>query len=706
MAVAGLLMAIQERAAARGMTLAALARASGMQPSNLRRMLKSTTASPQLGSVMRLLAPLRCRIGPAGAADPDELAGFLDDQRQRRGLAWEQLLEAGDVHGAKLAEAMMPNPERLPLDLVMRLADALEVTLMLVDVETTVATPVGVSASRRPRARVSTRDTQPVTHAPRASPPISVPPPPPSLSDPPSRITPPMPSVSPPRSVPSASPTSNGSLPPLRPPRLGRYRDAPPAPVQPRPLPATWTPSTRAHAVEVALFERIAGLSLDDLHESYTTAKDSFAKLKSIPLSVAAGLASLLRAGFSRRGRPPPEPEPEPTAGCFDALDATPFWKYWKASKLPDHRETESSIGYDSLGMLATHVALDQSWAVAIRLKARGQAHRVVAVLNKPHRGEVEVYSRPDSPVAINIGGELHAFRHVRSGPVFGELERGGRVYLLAAVSALLVLIEGRGEVARVVWGGRPERLKEVMVEMDSSVDTIEVEATSSAESSAALVELRERLATALSRCDELDAARKVAEVERNTAVTARRSIEEELAAERHARHVVEADLAAERDARQTAADALAAARTALEQEGETRSAMERLAAETMGKLIALLAQRTQELAAESERRAEAEARAVEAEVRVVETEARAAEAERARDASATENVEALRMFEAYTREVDERQRAMEAQLTKLENLRSEIAATRALTLPAPAASSTDRPATSRAKGLSKKWRR
>lgn len=712
-------MAIQERAAARGMTLAALARASGMQPSNLRRMLKSPTASPHLGSVMRLLAPLRCHIGPVGATEPAELAAFLDGLRQSRGIAWDQLLDAGGVHGAKLAAMMTSNPERLPLDLVVRLADALEVTLMLVDAEATVTAPVGVSAPRRPRARASTRDPQPVMHAQRASPEISVPPPSPSPSplplpgDPPSRMPPP--TACPPRSDPSPSPTSAGpSLRPLRPPRLGRYRDVPPEPVQPRPLPATWTPSTRTHAVEVALFERIADFSLDDLHESYTLARDSFTNLKSIPLSVLAGIASLFRAGFSRRRRPPPGPEPEPTAGCFDELDAAPFWRYWKASKLPDYRETESNIGYDSLGMLATHVALDQSWAVAIRLKARGQPHRLVAVLNKPHRGEVEVHSRPDSPLAINIGGDVHAFRHTRSGPIFGELEVRGRVYLLAAVSALLVLIEGSGEVARVVWGGKPEGLKEVMVEMDSSADIIEVEGVSSAEPSAALVELRDRLATALSRCEEFDAARRTAEAERTAAVTARRSIEDDLAAERSARRVAEAELVAEREARQAAADDLVAARTALEQEGETRSVMERLAAETMGKLMALVAQRTQELAAESERRAAAEAHAVEAETRATEAgaraaeaEARALEAEQARDAMAAENAEALRVFEEYTKEVDERHRAMEAQLTKIHGLEGQIAATRAL-IPTVqvTATSPDRPATSRAKGLSKKWRR
>ena len=101
----------------------------------------------------------------------------------------------------------------------------------------------------------------------------------------------------------------------------------------------------------------------------------------------------------------------------------------------------------------------------------------------------------------------------------------------------------------------------------------------------------RDRLAAALSRCEELDAARKTAEVERTAATTARRYVEEELAAERSARRHAETEVAAEREARQAAAEALAAARTALEQEGEARNALERLTAEAVGKLMTLLAE-------------------------------------------------------------------------------------------------------------------
>ena len=689
-----LLIAIQERAATRGMTLAALARASGMQPSNLRRMLKSTTASPHLGSVMRLLGPLRCRIGPAGAIDPAELAAFLDDRRQRQGLAWEQLLEPGD--GARLAAVMMPNPERLPLDLVMRLADALGATLELVDAESPATAPTGASVPRRARPRGSSQHIK----LPRASPPKTAAPPcSPAASSSPVDLPPPaispVQATTPPRSDSSPSlPSAGPSLSPLRPPRLGRYRDAPPEPVPPRRLPATWSPAPRTHGFEVALLERVGDLKLDDLRESFAIALEGFAKLKSIPLGIIAGTANLLHAGFSRR-RPPPSPPPaEPPAGCFDALDPRPIWKYWKSSKLPDYQPIDSRIAYDSQGMLASHVALDQNWAVVIRLAASGQAHQVFAVLTS-NSGEVELHSRPNSPLEIQIDGEPHAFRYVRSGPVFGELEVRGRVYLVAAVAALLVVIEVRGDTARVVWGGRPEKLREVMVEMGSSTD--EVEVASNTELSPALIELRDQLATAARQITEPETAGGAAEVERAAAVTARQPLEDELTAERSARRVAEMELASERGALQTATDALAATRMALEQEVEARAATERLAAETIGKLMALIAKRTEDLATESERRAAAESRA--------------AEAEQARLALAAENAEALRMFEEYTAE---QQRAMgaqmtqvDAQLARIEALQNEMTAVREqMPSTAPAAPSVDRTHAKRAKGLSKKWRR
>lgn len=655
MAVNGLLVAIQARAAARGMTLAALARASGMQPSNLRRMLKNSSASPQLGSVMRLLEPLRARIGPAAAAAPGELAAFLDGLRRRRGLRWEQLLEPGDVHGARLASAMMPNPERLPLELVMRIADALEVPLVLVDADAPAA-PAGSATPRRSRARGA--DTE--SDTPRVPSPESSTAPGPARSEPPARASLPRPDA--PRA------TASG-LPPLRPPRLGRYRDAPPGPVPPRSRPEAWR-SSRPHALEVALLERI---STDDLRAVLATMSDSFATLKSVPLSMAAGLARLVEVWLDRR-RAPAEPDPEPPPGCFDALDPTPLWQVWQASKRPGYQATDSAIWYDRLGMVATHLALDASSAVSIRLAARGHAPRLLAVLSSPTGGTTEVLSRPDVPLEIHVDGELRAFDHVRAGPVFGELAVGSSVYLLAAVSALLVLIVGQGDTARVVWGGRPEKLKEVMVEMVSSPEEGQEEASLLNESAAALDELRAQLATAQRRCAELEAARATAELERVAGATSRRAAEDALEAEREARRTTE--------------NALAAARAELDEEAARRAVLDQTAAESLGKLMALVATRTQELAAESELRAAAEARGV--------------QAEQERDALASEVAELFRLLQQFEQQTHEQDRRTDA---KLADMHAKIQTLQDAHQGALAGAAEPPPA-KRAKDLSRKWRR
>ena len=93
MAKLKLLTAIRAQVAERGITLTDLARAAGVQPGNLRRMLSSTAATPRLGSVMRLLLPLHCRVAPAGARTAAELAAYLDEQRRRQKLDWDQLLD-------------------------------------------------------------------------------------------------------------------------------------------------------------------------------------------------------------------------------------------------------------------------------------------------------------------------------------------------------------------------------------------------------------------------------------------------------------------------------------------------------------------------------------------------------------------------------------------------------------------------------------
>jgi hypothetical protein len=86
-----------------------------------------------------------------------------------------------------------------------------------------------------------------------------------------------------------------------------------------------------------------------------------------------------------------------------------------------------------------------------------------------PRDGEAKSWLHTVVPLAVKLGDERHLFRHVKAGPVFGELAAGEHIYLLAAVSSLLVIVEVHGERARIVWGGRAEKLPEVVIEPPSS---------------------------------------------------------------------------------------------------------------------------------------------------------------------------------------------------------------------------------------------
>jgi hypothetical protein len=107
-----------------------------------------------------------------------------------------------------------------------------------------------------------------------------------------------------------------------------------------------------------------------------------------------------------------------------------------------------------------------------------------------PRDGEAKSWLHTVVPLAVRLGDERHPFRHVKAGPVFGEIAAGDHVYLLAAVSSLLVIVEVHGERARIVWGGRAEKLPEVVIEprLPGAAPRIE-------EPAAIIAELERRLA-------------------------------------------------------------------------------------------------------------------------------------------------------------------------------------------------------------------
>jgi hypothetical protein len=474
MAELKLLTAIRAQVAERGITLTDLARAAGVQPGNLRRMFASNAASPRLGSVMRLLPPLHCRVAPAGARTAVELAAYLDEQRRRQNLDWDQLLDQMGVGAEKIAASFLSDPDRLSLPVVMRLADALHVELTLVDDE---AQSVGEKSTKK-RSPASTRRSVPQSQTVQPAPlptPVAQPP----ASSP----------------IPEAAPPAAPSIGPLRPPRLGRYRDAPPSPPPVRPPPASWTRPEQPPVLAGALAPRLAELSGEQWGDVYALVWGALTKGASLPGRFIDGLGKMT-ADFLSRLRRPPEAKrpavPDPPAGWYDALDPALLVRYWLASRQPDYKPTDVIQNFDEHGMRIGHIALDRDTMALVRLAPHGSPHRLVDLVHMPNGCEPRSCLHKEVPLAVKLGDELHLFRHVKAGPIFGELAVGDRIYLLAAVSSLLVIIEMHGERARIVWGGRAEKLPEVVIEPPSPGTAARTE-----EPAATVAELERRLAEA-----------------------------------------------------------------------------------------------------------------------------------------------------------------------------------------------------------------
>ncbi|MEI2613605.1 MAG: hypothetical protein V9G21_00815 [Methylotenera sp.] len=217
----------------------------------------------------------------------------------------------------------------------------------------------------------------------------------------------------------------------------------------------------------------LASISGADWSAGFAAVWGALVRGASLPAGLLAGLGQWTEAVFQRFRRAPEVKQPvadEPPAGWFDALDPIPLVGVWLAAHQPDYHSDDTSLSYDDLGILALHVALDGRTALKLRLAPRG-CHRLVQMIYIPRHGSPVDRRCAEVPLEVKIGGEQHRFGHVRAGPVFGEIIMGDRAYLLAAISALLVVIEVRGDGARVLWGGRPERLPEVEIAPTASAD-------------------------------------------------------------------------------------------------------------------------------------------------------------------------------------------------------------------------------------------
>ncbi len=484
-----LLAAIRARAAERGLTLADLARAARMQPGNLRRMLANSAASPRLGSAMRLLPPLQCRIAPAGARIAAELVAHLDGQRRARGLEWEQLLGQPGKRTARFAALALSDADGLSLADVARVADALHVELSLVDdldqsAGDGAVTRTGTSRRRATRNARSERQVRPQGTVP---PPVSPP-------DRPQLVT--LPSASPP--TPGRTGGTTPSLGPLRPPRLGRYGDAGAEQRVIRPPTTSWTPREPRPELTGALLPHLAELSGDQWGDVYTVAWGALSRGASLPQQFVDHLGRMTESFLARLRRPKTAPRPtvpDPPDGWYDLLDPALLVQPWLASRQPGYRSTDTIHHYDEHGIRIGHLALDSETMAAVRLAPHGSPHSLIDLVHLPREGEAKSLLSKAVPLAVKLGGERHPFRHVKAGPVFGEIAADDRVYLLAAVSSLLVILEVANERARVVWGGRAERLPGVVIEPTSPGA-----ATRAGDPATTVAELERRLADAEAR--------------------------------------------------------------------------------------------------------------------------------------------------------------------------------------------------------------
>ncbi len=630
----GLLAAFRARVTARGMTFTALAHASGVQPGNLRRMFTSTTGSPRLGSVMRLLAPLHARIAPAGARTAAELTAFLDGLRRRSALDWEQVLGVTGPYAGKVAARLESDPEQLSLDVVMRLADALHIELELVDDDAPTIHP-----SERPmtkRSRASRRGQAPLGGPGRPSPSASVSPGEPLVqpssataasSAASSVVSAVSSAVSPPPPAASAAPPSTRAaatfgLAPLRPPRLGRYRDAPSQPTPARPRPAPWTPTKEPTAPGGALVSHLASISGADWSAGFAAVWGAAVRGASLPAGLLAGLGQWTEAVFQRFRRAPEVKQPvtdEPPAGWFDALDPIPLVGVWLTAHQPDYHSDDTSLSYDDLGILALHVALDGRTALKLRLAPRG-CHRLVQMIYIPRHGPPVDRRCAEVPLEVKIGGEQHRFGHVRASPVFGEIIMGDRVYLLAAISSLLVVIEARGDGARVLWGGRPEKLPEVEIDLTAL-------AHGEASSSTAV---EERAGPTAHPYEETRTPTEV-QAERTAEITAERTAQ---ADERRALKTAIHELTITRDALEDVRAALSAAQAEIERQSKARA----MAEQQLRMAKTVLDQFTETIVSKNRECRQAVTLHQAAEVR-------AAEADQARDALSVELVELRRQL-------------------------------------------------------------
>lgn len=490
MANLDLLAALRARAIARGMTLADVARASGMTPGNLRRLLSEGAATPRLGTVMRLLPPLDAAIGPMGARTPAELVGYLDAERGRRGWSWD-VMAGGEALGSAMLRRVVEAPETLPLAVVKRFAAALSIEMVIVDAVAASAARVrGERAARKrsvgdaERGGARRRGGASAGGGGDAGGMAAC------VGE--ERVRGSAAGASS-RSVAGASSTPAASR-ALRPPRLGRYRDAAPGTSERgvseedgrEERRGAGAAEVRASDEEVVEREILGGRTRSRMAALRARAHDVSSSLAGISEDVWQGLYALYfvaRRGdvptheraeeFARsvqelvaqvqRRTAPTEPPFAPGRARVD-FDPAVVWELWSRSTASE-RMPPRPIEW----VTVVHGALDGHHLFTVRSPGgRDFVARFVAV-GRATEVDFDKYHffEPSIPFRVRLAGRALAFAHVNVGPICGVIDlsvpgREAHTLLLVAVGWSIAIVEGRGGESRVVWHGAAEELREL----------------------------------------------------------------------------------------------------------------------------------------------------------------------------------------------------------------------------------------------------
>ena len=472
-----LLAAVRARTLARGMTLADLARAGGMTPGNLRRLLSEGAATPRLGTVMRLLPPLDAAIGPMGARTSAELVGYLDAERRRLGWSWEEMA-GGEALGPTMLRRVDEAPETLPLDLVKRFADALAIELDLVDAKRPSEPSARGERSARSRS-VSDAGREGASQRFRASAGQGG-------GDAAAAVDRGGSASSAGASSPSAASRA------FRPPRIGRYREGAPGQAERgasegnqearsagaaearasdeavkeqeilRARPRSITASLRAGAHDVS--SSLAGISAEEWQALYMLYVMARRREVPRPESTEAFARGVQEIVTHIQKRTAPTMPPFVPGRARASFDPAVVWELWSRS-----RASERMPPREGKWVTVLHRTLDDQHVLTVR--SPGGRDFVARLIGVGPAAEMDFEKHhcfePSIPFRVRLAGRPLAFSHVRVGPICGVIDlslpgQGEHTMLLVGVGWSLAILECRGEERRVVWHGAAEELREL----------------------------------------------------------------------------------------------------------------------------------------------------------------------------------------------------------------------------------------------------